>query len=320
MVRTLKENIIRTILAAVLLTVLFAFPSYAKDYRIYDCWWGDTETGISAEWEKAEDPTKYRVKLYKDNQTKGSSVTTSKHSKDMTDLLLKYGPGEYHFEVYPIKGGQDLKVVSEALDFDIEQYAQIRHKKKRTETASPAQASQSAGQEKSNSGFRLSSPDGIYLDEEDMLRWNTVENAYKYLLRFYRDDEIIGIEKTEKHGIDISGYMEECTDIRLSAIGERGRREIISSKPAVFYVEGYCPEGWEYRSGHWFYFINGEKCAPGWFEDEDGHKYYFDSGSRMKTGYVRVDGQKYFFNDGTYEEIPLGAYIPDTEATLVLGR
>ena len=65
-----------------------------------------------------------------------------------------------------------------------------------------------------------------------------------------------------------------------------------------------------YQEGYWFYFINGEKCDPGWFEDEDGHKYYFDSRSRMKTGYVREDRQKYFFNDGTYEEVPLGAYIP----------
>ena len=130
-------------------------------------------------------------------------------------------------------------------------------------------------------------------------------------MRFYCDDEIIGVKRTDKNGLDISEYLEECTEIKLSAIGEPGKREIISSKPTVFYVEDYCPEGWEYRSGYWFYFIDGEKCDPGWFEDEDGHKYYFDSRSRMKTGYVREDGQKYFFNDGTYEEVPLGAYIPD---------
>ena len=309
MVRTLKENKTRIILTAVLLTVLLAFSSYAKDYGIYDCWWEDTEDGISAAWEKAEDSTKYRVRLYKDNQSKGSSVTTSKYSKDMTDLLLKYGPGEYYFEVYPIKGGKDLMVVSDAYDFDVEQYAQARHKKNRTKTASTSQISESAKQE--TSSLRLASPDGIYLDENDKLKWNAVDNAYRYLLRFYCDDEIIGFRRTDKNGLDISEYLEECTEIKLSAIGEPGKREIISSKPTVFYVEDYCPEGWEYRSGYWFYFIDGEKCDPGWFEDEDGHKYYFDSRSRMKTGYVREDGQKYFFNDGTYEEVPLGAYIPD---------
>ena len=159
--------------------------------------------------------------------------------------------------------------------------------------------------------IRLSAPDGIYLEEGYQLKWNAVENAYRYLLRFYCNGEIIGVQRTDQHGMDISEYLAECTEIRLSAVGEPGHREVISSKPAFFSVEDYCPEGWECRGGTWFYFINGEKCDPGWFEDTDGHKYYFDAKSRMKTGYVWEDGHKYFFNDGTYEDVPYGAYVPE---------
>ena len=293
------------------MTVLSAFCSYAEDYVIHGCWWEETEESISAAWEKAEDPTKYRVRLYREDQSKGSSVTTSGHSKDMTDLLLKYGPGKYYFEVYPVKGGEDLMEASGVYYFDVFEYAQIRHRRNRIKTDSSSKISEPAKQEEGAAQLRLSSPDGIYLDEDDRLRWNAVENAYGYLLRFYCGDEIIGVKRTDKNRLDISEYMEECTEIRLSAAGEPGKREIISSKPVTFNVEDYCPEGWEYRSGYWYYFINGEKCAPGWFLDEDGHKYYFDSRSRMKTGYVREGGHRYFFNDGTSEEVPFGAYIPD---------
>ena len=237
MVRTLKENKIRMILAAALLTVLFTFSSYAKDYVIYDCWWEETEDSISAAWEKAEDPTKYRVRLFREDLPKGLSSVTSMDRKDMTDLLLKYGPGKYRFEVYPIKGGEELLAVSDAYDFDVEHYAQIRHKKNRAKTASTPRISESTKQEDGTSPLRLSSPDGICLNEDGQLKWNAVENACGYLVRFYRNGEIIGVQRTDKHRMDILEYLDECTEIRLSAFGESGKREIISSKPAVFDVQ-----------------------------------------------------------------------------------
>ena len=156
---------------------------------------------------------------------------------------------------------------------------------------------------------RLKAPENIYIDENNALRWDKCEYADKYQIRLYDGDSIMRIAKVTGGSMNIERWIEKgCTSIRITAMGLKGNKYKIRSSPAELNdVDRYCLEGWQYQSGRWYYYIDGEKAAPGWFEDEDGNKYYFDDRSRMKTGGMRIDGASYFFNDGSNPDYPLGA-------------
>ena len=159
--------------------------------------------------------------------------------------------------------------------------------------------------------LKLKKPENVYIDENDKLKWDGSSHTGRYRIRFYCNGEITDVKYAKSRSIDVAAQLGDgCDEIRITALAPSGSRRTRPSDSTILTeVDNYCPKGWQYRSGYWYYFIDGEKCDPGWFEDEDRHKYYFDSKSRMKTGNVHEDGKVYFFNDGTYGEIPVGALV-----------
>lgn len=63
---------------------------------------------------------------------------------------------------------------------------------------------------------------------------------------------------------------------------------------------------WENIGEDWYYI--GEKLVPGWTKDS-GYWYYTDENNKMIVGTKWISGESYFFNDGTYENLPYGAMI-----------
>lgn len=101
-----------------------AFVVYAdddKDYSISDCWWDtETETSAKGQWEKAESSTGYKVRLYRGSKLIQDWKSASGSSYDFTSLIVKNGTGNYVFEVYPTKGGQEFIVDSDVLEVNSE--------------------------------------------------------------------------------------------------------------------------------------------------------------------------------------------------------
>ena len=64
----------------------------------------------------------------------------------------------------------------------------------------------------------------------------------------------------------------------------------------------------------WYYFDADSNMKTGWFQDISANLYYLNPVSdgfkgAMKKGDVEINGNKYFFNDGTVVELPEGALV-----------
>ena len=65
---------------------------------------------------------------------------------------------------------------------------------------------------------------------------------------------------------------------------------------------------------NWYYFDADSNMKTGWFQDISANLYYLNPVSdgfkgAMKKGDVEINGNKYFFNDGTVVELPEGALV-----------
>ena len=121
-------------------------PAYAasddeKDYTVSDAWWSDDEDRAIAEWEKAEDSTKYKVQLYRTNLSNpvGKEISTGGSSHDFSSAISQKGTGNYFFTVIPVKGGAELTVTSDTLEVDSETMSAIRASLKEKKAAASAE-------------------------------------------------------------------------------------------------------------------------------------------------------------------------------------
>ena len=133
------------LLAAALLLVpaVPAFAAESKDYTIEAAWWNENDSGrMQAEWDKPEGSTNYKVALYRNNTTKAikswTLVTTNHY--DFSAAIAKKGTGTYYYEVYPVKGGESMVVVSDEYEVDSEDLKLIKeyakHQKEEEEASS----------------------------------------------------------------------------------------------------------------------------------------------------------------------------------------
>jgi len=109
---------------SVILAVLMTMPAMAgeKNYKIEDAGWRTDNGVVKAFWEKTESPTSFKVTVYR--QVGGGSKkqvykeTTSAHSLYVSPIIAFCGTGNYYFDVYPTKGGEEYKISSDNMDVD----------------------------------------------------------------------------------------------------------------------------------------------------------------------------------------------------------
>ena len=71
---------------------------------------------------------------------------------------------------------------------------------------------------------------------------------------------------------------------------------------------------WRELANKWYHFNKiGITEAPGWFRDTDGRWYFFNDSCEMMVGTITDNGKQYFLNDGSYKDIPLGAWVEGIE-------
>ena len=135
---------------ALSVTALAATKNEDKDYTVTDAWWSDDFGSATAEWEKAEDSTKYKVKLYKGTSTKVlKDVSTSSDHYDFSSIVSQKGTGKYYFTVTPVKGTADDGATSDILEVDSDTMSDIKaylkDKKKEATSGSGSGSGSAAG-------------------------------------------------------------------------------------------------------------------------------------------------------------------------------
>ena len=55
------------------------------------------------------------------------------------------------------------------------------------------------------------------------------------------------------------------------------------------------PRGVDAVDSNWYFMVNGEGYK-GWLTDTDGHRYYFNDKGVMQTGWLELDGKRYYLN------------------------
>ncbi len=189
----------------------------------------------------------------------------------------------------------------------------------------------------------LKTPENLYITTDNVLKWTKVENAHQYrVVISYVNEEDESSSKTltvTKAEADLSDYIDAYEDISIRVTAQAAKKDksrISDSSAAtiedlrtfqetntldgtfkttgdsVYYrdEDGDKAKGWQELAGYWYYFkSNGNAVDPGWFQDEDGTWYYFDSDHRMMTGKITDNGTEYFLNDGTYPDLPTGAWV-----------
>ena len=121
--------------AAAHITQIDANADTDKDYTIGDAWWDlDYTTGVvSCRWEKAESATTYKLMIYKGYRSRiiRNWAKVSGGSFDATSYIADGGSGNYYFEIYAVKGGEnETKVESEALEIDYDTWKVIKNRTK----------------------------------------------------------------------------------------------------------------------------------------------------------------------------------------------
>jgi len=159
-------------LLAALLPSLTAFAA-EKDYAIGSAWWNENDTGrMLAEWDKPESSTNYKVQLWRNSTSKpvkSWTLCTTTHY-DFSAVIAKKGTGTYWFEVYPAKGGESMKEISDEFEVDSEFLKVIKEYTKNH--AAEEQASSQRGWFRAPDGtWRYYKDDGTKL-KNDWLDYN----------------------------------------------------------------------------------------------------------------------------------------------------
>lgn len=179
----------------------------------------------------------------------------------------------------------------------------------------------------------LASPANPYVDDGNVLHWAPVAKASKYIIKIMSEGEKIDDRTTPRTYFDLAEYIDEPDlSVEIIAIASEslrnywydsfatrlddlndyrsnGQIEAAGSRIRYYDDMGDPVQGWAELNGYWYHFTRGLSEAPGWYQDADAFWYYFDSASRMKTGWITDNGKRYFLNDGTIKDIPLGAWV-----------
>jgi len=164
---------------------LVTIPAYAasgdeKDYTVSDAWWSDDEDRAIAEWEKAEDSTKYKVQLYRTSLSNpvGKEISTGGSSHDFSSAISQKGTGNYFFVVIPVKGGEELAVTSDTLEVDSETMSAIRASLKEKKAAASAEKLEGGPRWVMNptGTWKFLKADGTYIKSA----WEQIEGKWYY--------------------------------------------------------------------------------------------------------------------------------------------
>ena len=176
----------------------------------------------------------------------------------------------------------------------------------------------------------LGKPTGLYVDSNDQLHWDKVENATSYIVEVpdEENDKLKKIKVTSPV-FDIADYKGSGATIKISSANKANSYYYVSSSKVVIdnldefiadnstagkfkKVNGrikYIPEdgevtpGWNQLGGFWYFLdIDGYAAGPGWWQDKytpddpnrakGGSWYYFDQNCRMLKDTVTPDGYK----------------------------
>lgn len=230
----------------------------AGDYSIGGASW-DTGSKALATWDEAEDKTKYKVQLFKGNKKIGSNNSTSAAKYDFTKLIIDNGAGSYSFKVYPLKGGPDMSIQSEAETFDSDTIAEYKKSRSNTTSLNPSTntsnstgSTNNGGWYQSNNSWYYRKPDGTHATN-----WFMVNNHWYYF---------------DANGVMQTGW-------------------ITDSKGFRYYLNqpnGDMPVGWALINNKWYYFEESGLYKKGWIEYK-GLWYYLDANGEMVTN-TTVDG------------------------------
>ena len=81
--------------------------------------------------------------------------------------------------------------------------------------------------------MRLSAPSGLSVNKKNILRWEGVPCADRYMLRFYRNDGIAKIRIRHSTEFDVSDFLADgCTEVAITALGPPDDPSIRDSAPA----------------------------------------------------------------------------------------
>lgn len=185
----------------------------------------------------------------------------------------------------------------------------------------------------------LPTPEGFYVDTEDVLHWDPVPKASAYEVRLVNEENrSLWKQKVSGTSFNLADFMAEpYIEVRVAAAPSPAASSYISrSTFAVLKdladseqleplritgkfaktVNGLTYRGddgelfrnrWALLAGKWYHFnASGHAENEGWFQD-GAYWYYFDRNHRMLTGTVTVDGKTWHLNDGTRTDLPVGA-------------
>lgn len=143
-------------------------------YVITRCSWDAAEsTKAVGNWWKAASASSYSVMLFMEGKRIGDEVKTSSDTCDFTELVRKYGPGNYVFRVVPSPGGAAHAAVSDTLEVTdkmIEAYG--------GRTAGATEGTASAG----FTGWKQTGSGWMYYENDVQLKnaWRMLDGSWRY--------------------------------------------------------------------------------------------------------------------------------------------
>ncbi len=192
---------------------------------------------------------------------------------------------------------------------------------------------------------RLDAPEDIYWDEDDqsIARWEEVDEVYQYEIYLYCDDSKVKEIKTKKNYYNFSKSMTKEGDytFRVRALVKKnnddytdsawsdysdvvyvdesyaelmkngGKIDTENSGPGATQTDSVSAGAWvQDEVGWWYKYNDGTYPANRWFQDPaDANWYYFNEQGYMATGWIEVDGSRYYCDlQGT----PSGAMVTGT--------
>ena len=184
---------------------------------------------------------------------------------------------------------------------------------------------------------KLAEPRYIHVSGGELV-WDKVPNAKRYRVRIKEGSETVYTAVIDETRFDISDYTDMYQGAVITAMGgEKQTSYYLESNPVTIEdLESFAEQnsfdgilsehdgvlsykddtgmkmsGWYQLLGSWYHFrSSGIADGPGWYKDaESGLWYYFDTAHRMVTGWIEDGGVQYFLNDGTYPEMPSGAWV-----------
>ena len=194
------------------------------------CFWDDNSDGnLYACWELTGKPAPLRVRIFKNGKAVCGWTPASGVRCNCAKTVVENGCGAYSFMVYVKKNGYETAVTSEELFVDSALYLKLRKSIKTSGTPETVEKP-----------VRLAAPQGVKLDEQQILSWGKVENAGRYLIRFYDASGCIMDAKVRIAAkLDISGQIANgCREVRISALGPAGETVYRESPVITFDIQG----------------------------------------------------------------------------------